>query len=101
MSDAPPREPDLDVTVVLPVFNESGHLLAEIDRTRKALDASEYTYELLVVDDGSTDGSSEKLLEIEDIRLLRFATNRGSGSARKYGSNAARGRVIVWTDVDM
>lgn len=95
------HEPDLDVTVVLPVYNESGHLQAELDRIRAALDASEYSYELLVVDDGSTDGSSEKLAEVDDIRLLSFATNRGSGSARKYGSRAARGRVVVWTGVDM
>ena len=37
----------------------------------------------------------------EDIRLIQFNTNRGSGSARRYGTMAARGRVVVWTDVDM
>ena len=92
---------DLDVSVVLPVYNEKGHLRAEIDRIRVALDRSHYSYEIIVVDDGSDDGSSEALAEIEGIRLLRFATNRGSGSARKFGTNAARGRVVVWTDVDM
>ena len=92
---------DLDVSVILPVYNEKGHLRAEIDRIRVALDRSHYSYEIIVVDDGSDDGSSEALAEIEGIRLLRFATNRGSGSARKFGTNAARGRVVVWTDVDM
>lgn len=91
----------VDVSVVLPVFNEAGHLDTEIDRIRKTLDDSDYTYEILVVDDGSTDGSSERLRAIDGIRLLQFATNRGSGSARKYGTMAARGRVVVWTDVDM
>jgi glycosyltransferase involved in cell wall biosynthesis len=90
-----------DVSVVLPVFNEKGHLQAEIDRIRAALDASGYTYELIVVDDGSNDGSGEALRSIEGIRLLQFSKNRGSGSARKYGSRAARGRVVVWTDADM
>ena len=90
-----------DVSVILPVYNEKGHLRAEIDRIRVALDRSHYSYEIIVVDDGSDDGSSEALAEIEGIRLLRFATNRGSGSARKFGTNAARGRVVVWTDVDM
>ncbi|MBI2709223.1 MAG: glycosyltransferase family 2 protein [Actinobacteria bacterium] len=98
---APPEASELDVSVVLPVYNESGHLRTEIDRIRGALDASEYSYEIIVVDDGSTDGSSEELRTIEDIRLLQFRTNRGSGSARKYGTRAARGRVVVWTDVDM
>jgi glycosyltransferase involved in cell wall biosynthesis len=90
-----------DVSVVLPVYNEQGHLQAEIDRIRAALDASPYTYEIIVVDDGSTDGSSEKLASIEGIRLIRFGRNRGSGSARKAGTRAAVGRVVVWTDVDM
>jgi len=91
----------LDVTIVLPVYNEVGHLQDEIDRIRKSMDNSEYSYEVLVVDDGSTDGSGDRLREIDEIRLMQFATNRGSGSARKYGSMAARGRIVVWTDVDM
>ena len=90
-----------DVSVVLPVYNEQGHLQAEIDRIRAALDASPYSYEIIVVDDGSTDGSAEKLAAIEGIRLIRFGRNRGSGSARKAGTRAAVGRVVVWTDVDM
>ena len=94
-------ESEVDVTVVLPIFNESGHLEKEILRIRESFELSQYSYEILVVDDGSTDGSSDLLREIEGIRLLQFQTNRGSGSARKYGTLAARGRVVVWTDVDM
>jgi polyisoprenyl-phosphate glycosyltransferase len=92
---------DLDVSIVLPVFNELGHLEEEIDRIRKTMDESDYSYEIVVVDDGSTDGSGQRLKDIEGIRLLRFGTNRGSGSARKYGTQSAQGSIIVWTDVDM
>jgi glycosyltransferase involved in cell wall biosynthesis len=92
---------DLDVTVVLPVYNEAGHVITEIDRIRAALDASPYSYEILVVDDGSDDGSTDELAQIEGIELIRFARNRGSGSARRAGTKAARGRVVVWTDADM
>ena len=92
---------EVDVSVVLPVYNEAGHLKDEIDRIRKSLDNSDYTYEIIVVDDGSTDGSGEKLAEIDGIRLIRFRQNRGAGSARKYGTMAARGTYVVWTDVDM
>jgi glycosyltransferase involved in cell wall biosynthesis len=92
---------EVDVSVVLPVFNESGHLEKEIFRIREALAASRYSFEILVVDDGSSDGSGDLLERIGGIRLLRFNTNRGSGSARKFGTLAARGRVVVWTDVDM
>jgi glycosyltransferase involved in cell wall biosynthesis len=94
-------EPLVDASIVLPVFNESGHLEKEIFRIRESMNASDYSYEIIVVDDGSTDGSAEMLEDIDDIRLLRFTTNRGSGSARKYGTLAARGRVVIWTDVDM
>ncbi|MBW3573439.1 MAG: glycosyltransferase family 2 protein [Actinobacteria bacterium] len=101
MPTSDPTAAELDVSVVLPVYNEQGHLCDEIDRIRAGLDASPYSYEIVVVDDGSSDGSSELLGQIDGIRLLRFAQNRGTGSARKAGTRAARGRVVVWTDADM
>ncbi|MGI8758226.1 MAG: glycosyltransferase family 2 protein [Acidimicrobiales bacterium] len=101
MTTSDTAAPDVDVSVVLPVYNEIGHLEAELDRIREGLDASSYRYEIVVVDDGSTDGSGERLRQIEGIRLIRFPHNRGTGSARKAGTRAARGRVVVWTDADM
>ena len=97
----PDEEPVVDVTVVLPVYNERGHLADEITRIRAALERSGKSFEILVVDDGSDDGSGEQLRAMEGIRLLQFRQNRGSGSARKAGTRAARGRVVVWTDADM
>ena len=93
--------PEVDITVVLPVFNEVGHLEQEVDRTKAALDASDYTYEIIAIDDGSTDGSTELLHKLDGIRVLSFKQNRGTGSSRKYGTLAARGRYVVWTDADM
>jgi glycosyltransferase involved in cell wall biosynthesis len=96
------QEPNVpDVSVVLPVYNEVHHLEAELERIRRALDSSAYTYEILVVDDGSSDGSTELLRTMQNIRLITFSQNRGSGTARRVGTRAARGRVVVWTDVDM
>jgi glycosyltransferase involved in cell wall biosynthesis len=94
-------EAAIDVSVVLPVYNERGHLRAEIDRIRTALTTSAYSFEIIVVDDGSNDGSEVDLPTIEGIRLIRHTSNRGSGTARRTGTTAARGRVVVWTDVDM
>jgi polyisoprenyl-phosphate glycosyltransferase len=91
----------VDVSIVLPVYNERGHLLEEVDRIVKAMETSSYTYELIVVDDGSTDGSTAPLAGMAGVRLIRFETNRGSGAARRWGTQAARGRVVVWTDADM
>jgi polyisoprenyl-phosphate glycosyltransferase len=94
-------EPSLDVSVVLPVYNEKGHITQEIERIRGALEASHHSFEIIAVDDGSSDGSGEELRRIEGIQLIQFARNRGSGSVRKAGTRAARGRVVVWTDADM
>lgn len=90
-----------DVSIVLPVFNELDHLALELTRIRHAFDASRYTYEIIVVDDASTDGSTERLKSMDGIRLITFASNRGPGAARKIGTEAARGEIVVWSDVDM
>jgi glycosyltransferase involved in cell wall biosynthesis len=92
---------DLDVSIILPVYNEAEHLEAEVTRVRTAMNASPYSYEIIVVNDGSTDTSAEVAARIDGIRFINFLQNRGSGSARKAGTQAARGRVTVWTDVDM
>ena len=90
--------PLVDVSVVLPVHNEADHLEAEVKRIAAALNDSTFTYEIIVVDDGSTDDSPIIAGRLSDIRLIRFSSNRGSGSARKYGTLAASGRVVVWTE---
>jgi glycosyltransferase involved in cell wall biosynthesis len=93
--------PELDVSIILPVYNEAEHLVQEVNRVRAAMDASPYSYEIIVVDDGSSDNSAEVASQIDGIRFLPYLQNRGSGSARKAGTQVARGRVTVWTDVDM
>jgi polyisoprenyl-phosphate glycosyltransferase len=100
-SSGPGHLGEPDVSVVLPVFNESTHLEAEISRIRAALESSPYSFEILVVDDGSTDGSTELLKQLDGIRLISFSTNRGSGTARRIGTQESRGKIVVWTDVDM
>ncbi len=91
----------MDVSIVLPVHNERANILPEISRIRQAMDASEYSYEIVVIDDGSTDGSAEVLASIPGIRFVRSTENRGSGFARRIGTQHAHGRIVVWTDVDM
>ena len=68
-------ESEYDISVVLPIFNEKGHLKTEIERIRVALDASKYSYELIVVDDGSNDGSEQELAAIPNIRLITHRVN--------------------------
>lgn len=90
-----------DVSIILPVHNEEGHLHDEIARIKESMQESGYSFEIIVIDDGSTDASGELLRKIDDIRLITFAENQGAGTARRLGTRAAHGRVVVWTDVDM
>lgn len=91
----------MDVTIVLPVYNEAGHIAEEVKRIRASMDASPYSYEIVVVNDGSTDDSTAELARLEGIRLVHFDQNRGSGAARKAGTALGKGDVVVWTDADM
>src|SRR6056297_2966911 len=96
---------DLDVSIVLPIHNEEGHLRAEVDRIRTSMDAYELSWEIVAVDDRSTDNSLELLRELaaadERIRAVAHRRNLGSGGARRTATRMARGEVVVWTDVDM
>ncbi|MGH3680238.1 MAG: glycosyltransferase family 2 protein [Natronosporangium sp.] len=95
----------LDVTVVLPCFNEREHVLAEVERISAAMRDSDYEWELLAVDDASTDGTRQVLQEAQlrfpELRVLPLPRNGGSGTARRIGTQQARGEVVVWTDADL
>ncbi|GAB4063964.1 hypothetical protein GCM10028777_08840 [Angustibacter speluncae] len=101
--DAASRHPL--VTIVLPCYNERDHVVAEIERITTAMDASPHTYELLVIDDRSTDDTLQVLREVQPrfphMRLMPFQRNGGSGTARRIGSREAHGEIVVWTDADM
>jgi polyisoprenyl-phosphate glycosyltransferase len=93
------------VSIVLPCYNEEPHLLLELTRISQAMDESGYTYELLAVDDCSTDGTLKVIqqaeLEFPNVRAIAFRRNGGAGTVRRIGSQMARGEIVVWTDADM
>jgi len=96
-----PATDEPDVSVVLPCYNERDHVELEIKRIRAALDAAGMRHEVICVDDGSTDGTWEVLEAIPGIRVILLPRNQGSGTARRIGTQQARGRVVVWTDADL
>jgi glycosyltransferase involved in cell wall biosynthesis len=100
-----PDQPALDVTVVLPCYNEQDHVLAEVERISRAMAGSGYRWELLAVDDASTDQTRQVLqraqLRFPQLRVLPLPRNGGSGTARRIGTQQARGGVVVWTDADL
>ncbi len=93
------------VTIVLPCYNEEGHVIAEIERITAAMDASGYKYELMCVNDASTDDTLAKLYEASprfpQMEVVNFHRNSGSGTVRRIGTQRARGEIVVWTDADM
>lgn len=100
VDDSPPY-----VTVVLPCYNEQDHVALEVERICGALDESPYTYELVAIDDKSTDATLQRLHELEpkfpNLSVVAFQHNGGSGTVRRIGSQHARGEIVVWTDADM
>jgi glycosyltransferase involved in cell wall biosynthesis len=104
---AAPVSPDENpyVTIVLPCHNEEGHVVTEVDRICRAMDASGYSYELVAYDDASTDSTLARLREVAPeyprLRIVHFRRNGGSGTVRRIGTQQARGEIVVWTDADM
>ena len=87
------------ISVVIPVYNEAGSIGSVVDSVRAALDASGYDYEVVVVDDGSTDGTAGALLGREAV-ILTHPENKGYGASLKTGIRGAKGDMIVITDAD-
>jgi glycosyltransferase involved in cell wall biosynthesis len=95
----------LDISVVVPVLNEEESLPLLHQRLAEALVSSGYSYEIIVVDDGSTDRSFEILAGIqaqdEHLRVVRFRRNYGQTAAFTAGFDRARGDVVVTIDADL
>ena len=94
-----------EFSVVVPVYNEIGCLEPLVGRVRGALDSGGIDWELVLVDDGSTDGSGEKMDELsaadDRIRVLHFVANCGQTAGLDAGFRHARGRTIGLLDADL
>lgn len=89
----------LDVTIVLPCFNEEKGLPIVVDDVKKSMQGLASTYEILVVDDKSSDNSVAVAKSL-GCRLIRHPVNRGSGASRKTGILHARGKIVIMLDAD-
>lgn len=96
---------EVDVTVVVPVYNEVENLDPLVQELRGVLSEVARTFEILLVDDGSTDGSAEKIASLArsglGVRGLHFRENRGQTAAFDAGFKDARGRAVVTMDADL
>jgi glycosyltransferase involved in cell wall biosynthesis len=95
----------LDLTVVIPVFNEAKNLEPLFGQLTDVLECSGQTYEIIAVDDGSTDDSFVILERLHQdnhrIKVLRFRRNFGQTAAFAAGFDRSRGEVVVTIDADL
>ncbi len=90
---------EFDATILLPTYNEEKALPVVVRDIKKSMENTRYSYEILVVDDKSSDNSVEVAKKL-GCRVIRHPVNRGSGASRKTGILLARGKIIVMLDAD-
>mgnify|MGYP003794617649 CR=1 FL=1 len=92
-----------DVSIIIPVLNEEENIRPLVEEITAAM--SERSYEILFVDDGSTDTTVEKILELKSrnsrIRILKLKRNFGKSTAMAAGFDAARGETSITMDGDL
>jgi len=89
---------DLDLSVVIPAYNEEERLKKHIPAIQAHLAGKRF--EIIVVNDGSRDGTAAVAKSFSGVRLIDLQPNRGKGGAVKAGMLAAQGRYILFTDAD-
>ncbi|MBN1642759.1 MAG: glycosyltransferase family 2 protein [Anaerolineae bacterium] len=98
------QEPTLDLSIVLPVYEEEGNLTPLHREIGQALAPLGCSYEIIAVDDGSRDGSLAELIALSErdphLRVIQFRRNYGQSACFAAGFDHARGRVVFTMDAD-
>ncbi len=94
-------EPEL--SVIIPAYCEAQRLPSTLQAIHEYLERRGISYEIVVVDDGSPDETTEaaRALRLPGLQLLRLPSNRGKGAALRAGVLASRGRRVLLTDADL
>lgn len=93
------------LSIVVPVYNEAENVQLLCEKLHAALSKAGRSYEIVLIDDGSTDGTWEKLRESiggkSNFRLIRLRRNFGQTAAMSAGMHEARGEIIITMDADL
>ncbi len=92
-------DPTPQVSIIIPAYNEEDAVIPLIERIRRVMAGAERTYEIVVVDDGSTDQTFERAASA-GARVIRHPYNIGNGAAVKTGIRSSRGEILVMLDAD-
>ncbi len=95
MADSP-----ILVSFVLPSYNEKDAIETVLSQIKDTMRTLEVSYEIIVVDDGSTDDTAQRARQVPGVKVISHTHNRGTGAARTTGVRAAQGSYIVMTDAD-
>ncbi|MDH4390538.1 MAG: glycosyltransferase family 2 protein [Aquabacterium sp.] len=100
-----PQAAEPDVSIVVPMFNEVDNLVNLVERIGAAMAATAWQFELIAVDDGSTDGTAALLRQLAQakpwLQAVCLARNYGQSSALQAGFDRVRGRYVVTLDADL
>ena len=95
----------IDLSIVIPIYNEEESVDLLYDNLNKVLPGLKLKYEVILIDDGSTDGSYDKLKKIhkknKDYKAIRFRRNFGQTPAMSAGFHYSSGEVIITLDADL
>ena len=91
---------EIVVSIVIPAYNEQEAIEPVLDEIIATMEPLGLVYEIIVVDDGSSDGTVERCREHERVQVVSHGYNRGTGAARTTGVRAASGGYIVMLDAD-
>ena len=95
----------MDISIVIPVYNEDESLPELCAWIERVATANNFSYEVIMVDDGSTDNSWEVIVELRqknpNLKGIRFQRNYGKSAALNEGFKAAEGEVVITMDADM
>ena len=95
----------MDISVVIPLYNEEESLLKLYEWIERVMKSNNFSYEVIFVDDGSTDGSWKVIEQIHatdnNVHGIRFRHNYGKSGALYCGFQAAEGEVVITMDADL
>ena len=89
------------VSFIIPAYNEEPRLKGSLEKVLRYCNSAGFTYEIIIVDDGSSDGTIETCREFANVRVISQPRNMGKGAAVRTGMLAAEGDYRIFSDADL